>query len=54
MEQEYFEVDFKTYCKTCRHEKVDEVKDPCNECLDEPTNLNSSKPIKWEEKDNVR
>ena len=33
---DYREVDFNKYCKTCKHEEVKEVEDPCNECLDEP------------------
>ena len=51
MEQEYFEVDFEKYCKSCKYKDLDEVKDPCNECLDEPCNLNSCKPVKYEEED---
>jgi hypothetical protein len=50
MNEEYLEVDFKKYCKTCNHEKVGEKFDPCNECLNLGYNLNSRKPIMWEEK----
>ena len=46
----YKEVYFDQYCKTCKHEKVEDVKDPCNECLGEPTNVYSHKPVKWEAK----
>ena len=45
-------VDFKNYCKTCKHKDVDEVKDPCNECLDNPVNDNSHKPVRYEKKEN--
>ena len=41
----YFE-----YCKKCVHEKVIETEDPCNECLTQGWNVNSHKPIKYEEK----
>ena len=51
MNEEYFEVYFDQYCKTCKHKGLDDVKDPCNECLDEPCNLNSHKPVRWEEKE---
>lgn len=46
----YKEVYFDKYCKTCEHSKVKEDEDPCYDCLAEPTNLNSHKPVKWEEK----
>lgn len=45
-------VDFKKYCETCKHKDLDEVKDPCNECLENPVNTNSRKPINYKEKDN--
>ena len=51
MENEYKEVRFDQFCKTCKYEKLDEVKDPCNECLEDFMNLYSSKPVNWEEKD---
>ena len=48
-ENQYKFVDFEKYCKTCKHKNVKEVEDPCNECLDQGANLNSEKPIKYEE-----
>lgn len=51
MDVEYKEVDFEKYCKTCKYEKLEEKFDPCNECLDEPVNLQSGKPVRWEPKD---
>lgn len=51
MDQEYLEVCFDQYCKKCKYETVDEVKDPCNKCLDESYNLHSHKPVKFEEKE---
>ena len=45
-----FLVDFKKYCKLCKYETLDEVKDPCNECLAHGGNLNSQKPLYFESK----
>lgn len=50
MDSEYKEVDYATYCKTCKYQDVSEVKDPCFDCLDEPVRLYSSKPAEWKEK----
>lgn len=51
MEQLYKEVHYHDYCNKCKHEKVKDTDDPCNECLENPINLYSSKPINFEEKD---
>lgn len=51
MDEELFEVYFDQYCPTCKHEKLEEIKDPCDECLESPCNRNSHKPINWEKKD---
>lgn len=42
------EIDFFTYCKTCKHRGLKEIEDPCNECLDTPCNAESCKPLNWE------
>jgi hypothetical protein len=44
------EVYFDQYCKSCKHFDKMEEENPCNECLEEPVNVDSHKPIKWEEK----
>ncbi len=44
------EVYFDKYCPTCKHANVSESDDPCYECLSEPSNIDSHRPIKWEEK----
>ena len=44
------EVYFYKYCKDCKHRDVNEVDDPCNECLTYPSNINSHKPVKFEER----
>lgn len=48
--QEYFEVDFMKYCKTCKHKDKKGDEQPCSNCLEVRTNLHSQKPILWEEK----
>lgn len=49
MDEPYKEVYFDQYCKTCKHKDVSDVEDPCDECLSNPINLNSHKPVNWEE-----
>lgn len=48
-EQGYQEVYFYNYCKNCkfRDRKINE--EPCDECLSEPINLYSHRPVKYEE-----
>lgn len=50
MNQNYKEVNFYKYCKTCKYANHKEDTDPCWDCLNEPVNLHSSKPVYWEEK----
>ncbi len=40
-------VDFHTYCATCEHKDKAETEDPCFECLDDPTNTYTHKPVKY-------
>lgn len=47
-------VEFDNFCKTCVHEDKAEWEDPCWECLENPVNVASHKPIKYEEIANVR
>lgn len=51
MEQIYQEVKFGEFCKKCEYEKLAENEAPCCECLDEPINLYSSKPVYYKEKE---
>lgn len=53
-QQAYKEVYFHEYCKTCEHKKVKETDEPCNTCINEPTNLNSHRPVKYEKKETKR
>lgn len=46
---EYKEVYFHEYCEKCKHKDVNDVDEPCNECLDTPINLYSHKPVNYKE-----
>lgn len=50
-DQAYKEVYFHEYCKTCKYRAVKNIEEPCNECLGEPLNLNTHRPVKYEKKD---
>ncbi len=52
MDNEYLEVYFDQYCKSCKYCDAKDVLDPCDECLTNPVNLYSHKPVNWKEKDN--
>ncbi len=41
------EVYFDQYCKTCEYWLLNDADEPCNECLDNPTNTESHKPINY-------
>lgn len=49
MENTEIIVEFDKYCKTCKHKELEDKYDPCCDCLDNPTNINSRKPIHYEE-----
>lgn len=51
MDELYRIVNFKKYCEQCKYKDLDETDDPCNDCLDHPTNLYSEKPLRFEEKE---
>lgn len=44
-------VNFDIYCKTCKHKGVLETEDPCNECLTNPANEDSHKPVNYEKEE---
>ena len=44
------EVYFDQYCSKCLFEKKPEDEDPCNECLYNPGNEDSHKPVNFKEK----
>lgn len=43
-------VDYQTWCKKCKFEKCKEYVMPCFECLDQPVNCGTTRPIKFEPK----
>lgn len=45
------EVYFDHYCPLCKHEDLPETEDPCDDCLNYPSNVYSHKPIYFEPKD---
>lgn len=51
MDNDMKEVYFDQYCKTCIHKNLKEDEKPCDSCLEEPVNLYSHKPVRWEGKD---
>lgn len=51
MEIREVEVDFKKYCPKCKDAKTPEKNDPCNECLAQPFNYQTEKPIHFKEAD---
>ena len=49
-DDEYKFVDFEKHCMTCKHQDLKGTEEPCNECVSEPVNYQSEKPVKWEER----
>jgi hypothetical protein len=39
------EVLFSLWCSSCKHKDTNETDDPCNECLAQGWNIDSTKPI---------
>lgn len=50
MEGDFKIVHFDEYCMKCEHRKKKEDETPCDECLSNPANVDSHKPVKFEEK----
>ena len=50
MDDGYKEVRFDLYCSSCEHKDKSEKDDPCDDCLSEPVNLQSVRPVKYKEK----
>lgn len=38
-----------TYCKTCKHFECANYLDPCHDCLNNPVNTHSVRPLRYEE-----
>ena len=41
------EVYFNAYCGQCKYADIQETDDPCNECLANPSNINTHKPVMY-------
>lgn len=41
------EVAFDTYCKLCKYKDILDSEDPCDECLTQFWNENTSKPVNF-------
>lgn len=50
IDDEYQEVYFCDYCKTCKYYDYAMEEEPCFECIGNAVNLYSHKPVKWEAK----
>lgn len=50
MEENMKIVHFDEYCKTCKHSEKKDKEEPCAECLENPGNVHSHKPVRWGEK----
>lgn len=47
-------VEFEKWCNKCKYEDISELDDPCFDCISEPVNEDSRKPVKFEEKKEVK
>lgn len=45
------EVYFYKYCENCQYRYNKEDEEPCDECLNEPSNTYSHKPVYFKEKE---
>lgn len=52
MPNDYKKVDFHNYCPKCKHAGVSPLDEPCYECMTNPVNLHSRKPVNFEEENN--
>jgi len=43
------EVNFYEWCPKCEHFKLAEHEDPCHDCLNQPVNDDSRKPVEFKE-----
>lgn len=49
MEYHDKEVYFHEYCPKCKYHDMKEAEDPCTDCLNQPMNYDSHKPICFKE-----
>lgn len=48
------EVFFFQWCTKCKYDKQPEDEDPCWDCLNEPMNIESHKPVHFKEKEKTK
>ena len=53
MEQKLKEVYFDRWCNTCKNVNKPEHEDPCNECLTNPGNWDSHKPVNYKPREDA-
>lgn len=51
MDENLKEVYFHQYCKLCNFSDLKEEEDPCRECLQNPMNVYSHKPVMFKPKE---
>ena len=51
MESKFKIVDYDIYCPKCKYKDLDSAEDPCDECLGQPWNTDSRKPVNFEEEE---
>ena len=51
MEYRFKEVYFDNFCALCKHKDNKESEPPCDDCLNEPVNENSHRPLYFEKKE---
>lgn len=44
------EVNYWANCENCKYSKKPHDEDPCNDCLNHPYNIDSDKPVRYEER----
>jgi hypothetical protein len=42
---------FERFCPECKYAKLAETEEPCDECLAQPVNTDSHKPVNYKPKD---
>lgn len=47
-------VKYDKYCSTCMFSKVKDTEDPCDECLNQPVNEDSRRPVNYKEDTNAK
>lgn len=44
-------VEFDEFCEKCEHKDLEQFKEPCNECLENPVQEGTIKPLNFKEKE---